>query len=163
MPKFKKNTSPAMYKKSSSFKMKGFSGFGSPIEKNGILDTKFKDVKKNIKKTVTNTFNNVKESIGNTTLRDVLKTTPHYHVFKKIKRSTDKVKQLDALESLADTNSLSGLMGLKNKKTKKTIKKTKTKPVKTIEKLNVKKMPTLNVKTIPTREKRYDKVTKRFR
>ena len=35
MPKFKKNTSPAMYKKPSSFKMEGFSGFGnSPVQKN---------------------------------------------------------------------------------------------------------------------------------
>ena len=131
--------------------MKGFSGFGSPIEKNGILDTKFKDVKKNI----TNKFNTIKENIGNTTLRDVLKTTPHYHVFKKIKRTTDKVKQLNALESLADTNSLSGVMGLKNKKTKKTLKKTKTKPVKTIEKLNVKKMPVANNTRIVNTPKKY--------
>jgi len=131
--------------------MKGFSGFGSPIEKNGILDTKFKDVKKNI----TNKFNTIKENIGNTTLRDVLKTTPHYHVFKKIKRTTDKVKQLNALESLADTNSLSGVMGLKNKKTKKTLKKTKTKPVKTIEKLNVKKMPVANNMRIVNTPKKY--------
>tara|TARA_R100001463_G_scaffold14912_1_gene39170 strand:- start:499 stop:942 length:444 start_codon:yes stop_codon:yes gene_type:complete len=138
-------------KKQSTFKMKGFSGFGSPIEKNGILDTKFKDVKKNI----TNKFNTIKENIGNTTLRDVLKTTPHYHVFKKIKRTTDKVKQLNALESLADTNSLSGVMGLKNKKTKKTLKKTKTKPVKTIEKLNVKKMPVANNMRIVNTPKKY--------
>lgn len=33
MPKFPKNTSPAMYK-SAPFKMSGFSGFGSPIENN---------------------------------------------------------------------------------------------------------------------------------
>ena len=32
MPKFKKNTSPAMYKKPSSFKQKGFSGFGNKVK-----------------------------------------------------------------------------------------------------------------------------------
>ena len=32
MPKFKKNTSPAMYKKPSSFKMNGFSGFGDSVK-----------------------------------------------------------------------------------------------------------------------------------
>jgi len=137
MPKFKKNTSPAMYKKSSSFKMKGFSGFGSPIEKNGILDTKLKDVPKKVKNTVTNTFNNIKENIGNTTVKDVLITaaSPHYQVFKKIKKTYDKVK-LNALENSADAAVSGGLMGLKNKKTKKT----KTKPVKTIKKLKVKKV-----------------------
>ena len=42
MPKFKKNTSPAMYKRS-AFKMKGFSGFGnSPIEKEKPMSESYK-------------------------------------------------------------------------------------------------------------------------
>ena len=87
-------------KKQSAFKMKGFSGFGnSPVENNGILDTKFKDVPKKLKKSVkkvskkaSDAISNVKEKIGNTTVRDILKSTPNYKLYKKIKTKFPKSK-----------------------------------------------------------------------
>ena len=144
-------------KKQSSFKMKGFSGFGSPIQKNGILDIKFKDVKKN----VTNKFKKVKENIGNTTLRDVMKQTPSYRIYNKVKNSLNKNKNTEDLKNVV-TNSLktvesTGLMSKqlvkKKKRTKKLIPR-QDKPI---------KLPKIKVKQIPTREKRYDPTVKTFR
>jgi len=144
-------------KKQSSFKMKGFSGFGSPIQKNGILDIKFKDVKKN----VTNKFKKVKENIGNTTLRDVMKQTPSYRIYNKVKNSLNKNKNTEDLKNVV-TNSLktvesTGLMSKqlvkKKKRTKKLIPR-QDKPI---------KLPKIKVKQIPTREKRYDPIAKTFR
>ena len=83
-------------KKESAFKMKGFSGFGnSPVENNGILDTKFKDVPKTLKKSVkkvskkaSDAISNVKEKIGNTTVGDALAypitSSPTYKVLKNL-------------------------------------------------------------------------------
>ena len=145
-------------KKESSFKMKGFSGFGSPIQKKGILDIKFKDVKKN----VTNKFKKVKEKIGNTTLRDVVKHSPSYRIYNKVKNSLNKNKNTEDLGN-AVTNSLktlesTGLMPKqlvkkKKRRTKKLIPR-QDKPI---------KMPKIKVKQIPTREKRYDPTVKTFR
>jgi len=137
--------------------MKGFSGFGSPIQKNGILDIKFKDVKKN----VTNKFKKVKENIGNTTLRDVMKQTPSYRIYNKVKNSLNKNKNTEDLKNVV-TNSLktvesTGLMSKqlvkKKKRTKKLIPR-QDKPI---------KLPKIKVKQIPTREKRYDPTVKTFR
>ena len=87
-------------KKQSAFKMKGFSGFGnSPVKNNGILDTKFKDVPKKLKKSVkkvskkaSDAISNVKEKIGNTTVRDIIKTTPQYKIYKNVKNKFPKNK-----------------------------------------------------------------------
>jgi len=138
--------------------MKGFSGFGSPIQKKSILDIKFKDVKKN----VTNKFKKVKENIGNTTLRDVVKQAPSYRIYNKVKNSLNKNKNTEDLGN-AVTNSLKTLesTGLMSKQlVKKKFKITKKlipwqdKPT---------KMPKIKVKQIPTREKRYDPIAKTFR
>ena len=45
MPKFKKNTSPAMYKPS-AFKMKGSTLYGSPLNKKGPIQDFFKAIGK---------------------------------------------------------------------------------------------------------------------
>ena len=137
MPKFKKNTSPAMYKKPSSFKMNGFSGFGnSPMHKNW-LDIKFKDVKKNI----SNKISNVKERIGNTTIRDVIKSTPEYKIYSNVKKRLNKNKPKSNNVSNAAKNAMRsltthGLMGIK-----KTIKRKTNTTVNTVKKLPVQKMP----------------------
>ena len=144
-------------KKQSSFKMKGFSGFGSPIQKNGILDIKFKNVKKN----VTNKFKKVKENIGNTTLRDVMKQTPSYRIYNKVKNSLNKNKNTEdlgnavtnSLKTLESTGLMSKQLVKKKKRTKKLIPR-QDKPI---------KMPKIKVKQIPIREKRYDPIANTFR
>ena len=153
MPKFKKNPSPAMYKKPSSFKMKGFSGFGnSPVHQNW-LDTKLKDVKKNISTKI----KKVKENIGNTTVRDVLNLSPTYKQFTKVIKKINKPKNdvSDAAKNALRSLTAQGLMG---KLTRKTIN-----PV-VMPKIDIKaikKLPVDNTVRLFTTPKKYNIPKKR--
>ena len=78
-------------KKQSSFKMKGFSGFGVSPAKN-VLDTKIGDIPKKAKKAIKTGIDKFK----NTTIRDVMRINPVYRVFdnRRRKKMTKKVSEL---------------------------------------------------------------------
>ena len=83
------------FQKSNGFKMKGFSYPGkSPIKKNGLLDTKLKDVPKKVKNTVTNTFNTIKSKVANATLGDAIAypitSSPSYKMLKNLGKNLKK-------------------------------------------------------------------------
>ena len=79
-------------KKQSSFKMKGFSGFGVSPAKN-VLDTKIGDIPKKAKKAVKTGIDKFK----NTTIRDIMRINPVYRVFdnRRKKKMTKKIFELD--------------------------------------------------------------------
>jgi len=78
-------------KKQSSFKMKGFSGFGVSPAKN-VLDTKISDIPKKAKKAIKTGIDKFK----NTTIRDVMRINPVYRVFdnRRRKKMTKKLSEL---------------------------------------------------------------------
>jgi len=154
MPKFKKNTSPAMYKKPSSFKMNGFSGFGnSPMHQNW-LDTKLTNIPKKVKNTVSNTVNTVKNKFKNTTVRDVLNLSPTFNTVNKIiKKRKTKTDMTDAAKNALRNITSHSLMSTKYKKTLK--RKTNT-TVNTVKKLPVQKMPVADNTRLVTTPKKYN-------
>ena len=157
---------------STPFKMKGFSGFGnSPIENNDLLDTKLKDVPKTIKKSVkkvskkaSDAISNVKESIGNTTIKDIIKSTPQYKIYKNVKNKFTKTPKKNDVSD-AGKNAMRGLTeeGLEEKvgtkrglKEMVTIKRRPQEKIKTIKKIALQKIPVDNTIRLVTTPKKYN-------
>tara|TARA_A100001515_G_scaffold451_1_gene466 strand:+ start:186 stop:593 length:408 start_codon:yes stop_codon:yes gene_type:complete len=122
-------------KKQSSFKMKGFSGFGNSPAKN-VLDTKLKDVPKKAKKAVKKGVDRLK----NMTVRDVMRVNPIF-------RSIDNRRRRKRLSEVAVEGAGGGAAeALGSRRMKDKISKTMRKvgkPVKiqTIPRKSIKKLP----------------------
>ena len=122
-------------KKQSSFKMKGFSGFGNSPAKN-VLDTKLKDVPKKAKKAVKKGVDRLK----NMTVRDVMRVNPIFRSIDNRRRRKDASEAFiegaggGAAEALGSRR----LMSQKMRKVGKPVKRLK---MQTIPKKSIKKLP----------------------
>jgi hypothetical protein len=122
-------------KKQSSFKMKGFSGFGNSPAKN-VLDTKLKDVPKKAKKAVKKGVDRLK----NMTVRDVMRVNP---IFRSIdnRRRRKRLSEVAVEGAGGGAAEALGRRGLMSKTMRKVGKPVKRLKMQTIPKKSIKKLP----------------------
>ena len=131
-------------KKQSSFKMKGFSGFGVSPAKN-VLDTKIGDIPKKAKKAIKTGIDKFK----NTTIRDVMRINPVYRVFdnRRRKKMTKKVSELPFDNVPRGAKALfTNQRGLKAKRLVRQIQQKR-------DKEEITKMKTIPVQKVPVKPK----------
>tara|TARA_Y100001937_G_C7089422_1_gene316947 strand:+ start:284 stop:703 length:420 start_codon:yes stop_codon:yes gene_type:complete len=126
-------------KKQSSFKMKGFSGFGSSPAKN-VLDTKIKDIPKKAKKVVKKSVDRLK----NMTVRDMFRINPVYRALDNRRRRKDASEAFveGAGGGAAEALGRRSLMSQKMRKIRKpdALRQPQIK-IKTMPKKRIKKLP----------------------
>ena len=126
-------------KKQSSFKMKGFGGFGNSPAKN-VLDTKLKDVPKKAKKAVKKGVDRLK----NMTVRDVMRVNPIFRSIDNRRRRKDASEAFveGAGGGAAEALGRRGLMSQKMRKIRKpdALRQPQIK-IKTMPKRRIKKLP----------------------
>ena len=139
-------------KKQSTFKMKGFGGFGNSPVKQDLLNTKVKDIPGKVKKSV--------KKLGDKTIKDFIKMTPPGQTYQSVK----KVLNLFRSPKIDATNLPTGGLEAFSEKLG-SLTRTKIKPAKPTRGLEpeIKKIKKLPVKPIKIKPKRFDKVTKTFK
>ena len=129
-------------KKQSSFKMKGFGGFGNSPAKN-VLDTKLKDVPKKAKKAVKKGVDRLK----NMTVRDVMRVNPIF-------RSIDNRRRRKRLSEVAVEGAGGGAAeALGRRRMKDKISKTMRKVGKPVKRLKMQTIPKKSIKKLPVKPK----------